>query len=200
MRKVSVIFVLGVLCLTAGCSPRDFLTRRLAAQLISNSDAFRATQRFWLRTGVVSNKDFISPEYLVMQRRGWITGANANCPPEISPPPCWEVTLTPAGVDAFHDLIQGNAAESNYFSVPAAKRQLIAVTGISKGDQLAQADFVWKWEALNPVGEALYAGDVQFTSTVGFRHYDDGWRLIEGNATRPDQSLDEALRTAQPAQ
>jgi len=199
MRTVRVIFVLGFLCL-AGCSPREFLTRRLATELISNSDAFRATQRFWLRTGVVSNKDYISPEYLVMQRRGWINGSNAPCPPEITPPPCWDVAMTPAGVDAFRDLIQGNAAESNYFSVPAAKRQLVSVTGISKGDQLAQVDFVWKWSPLNSVGEALYAGDVQYASTVGFRHYDDGWRVIEGNAARPDQSLDDALRTAQPAQ
>ena len=200
MRKVSVIFVSGVLCFAAGCSPRQYLTRRLATELISGSDAFRATQRFWLRTGVVSNKDYISPEYLVMQRRGWITGATTGCPAEISPPPCWDVTLTPAGVDAFHDLIPGNAAESNYFSVPAARRQLIAVTGISKGEQLEQEDFLWKWVALNPVGEALYASDVQFTSTVGFKRYDDGWRVIEGNGSRPDQSLDDALKTAQPAQ
>jgi hypothetical protein len=199
MRKVRVIFVLGFLCL-AGCSPRQFLTRRLATELISNSDAFRATQRFWLRTGVVSNKDYISPEYLVMQRRGWINGSNTSCPPEISPPPCWDVAMTPAGVEAFRDLIQGNAADSNYFSVPAAKRQLVSVTGISKGDQLAQVDFVWKWTPLNSVGEALYAGDVQYASTVGFRHYDDGWRVIEGNAARPDQSLDDSLKTAQPAQ
>jgi len=199
MRIVRAIFVLGFLCL-AGCSPRQFLTRRLATELISNADAFRATQRFWLRTGVVSNKDYISPEYLVMQRRGWISGSNVACPAEISPPPCWDVAMTPAGVDAFRDLIQGNAAESNYFSVPAARRQLVSVTGISKGDQLAQVDFVWKWAPMNSVGEALYAGDVQYASTVGFRHYDDGWRVIEGNAARPDQSLDDALKTAQPAQ
>src|SRR5882757_7113833 len=82
MGKLKVLFVIGFLCAAPGCSPRQFLTRRLAFELIANSDAFKATQRFWLRTGIVSNKDYISPEYLVLQRRGWLTGSTANCPSE----------------------------------------------------------------------------------------------------------------------
>ena len=69
-----------VLCSALACSPRDFLTRRLAADLISSSEAFRAPQVFWLRTGIVSNKDFNSPDSLVLQRRGWIIGTQQKCP------------------------------------------------------------------------------------------------------------------------
>ena len=61
-----------------GCSPRNFLTRRLAADLISASDAFKEPQLFWLRTGIVSNKDFSSPDYMVLQRRGWIIASAAE--------------------------------------------------------------------------------------------------------------------------
>src|ERR1700676_1325645 len=51
---LAVLLCLMLLCL--GCSPRDFLTRRLAADLISTSDTFKAPQLFWLRTGIVSNQ------------------------------------------------------------------------------------------------------------------------------------------------
>src|SRR5271170_7060133 len=81
-----------------GCSPRDFLTRRLAADLISASDAFKTPQTFWLRTGIVSNKDFSSPESMVLQRRGWIIGTEQKCPEGVESPPCRDVVLTPLGV------------------------------------------------------------------------------------------------------
>jgi hypothetical protein len=200
MGKLKVLFVIGFLCAAPGCSPRQFLTRRLAFELIANSDAFKATQRFWLRTGIVSNKDYISPEYLVLQRRGWLTGSTANCPPEIGPPPCWEVALTPLGVDAFHGLVQSKAAESGYFSVPAAKRQLSSVTGISKNEEMAQVEFQWKWVPLNEVGGAVFSGSVQYESTVAFRRYDDGWRLMEGAMPKTYQDLDDALKNSQSAQ
>jgi hypothetical protein len=201
MRKLQTLVFLAFLCLGNACSPRQFLTRRLASELIAGSDAFKATQRFWLRTGLISNKDYLSPEYLVLQRRGWISGANATCPSEVGPPPCWEVTLTPLGIGVFKELIAQKAAESGYFSIPAAQRQLVGVTGISKNDETASVEFAWKWLPLNEVGTALYAGDVQYNSTVGFRHFDDGWRLVEGGGViRSYQGLDDALRTAQPAQ
>jgi hypothetical protein len=39
---------------------------------------------------------------------------------------------------------------------------------------------------------------VRYRSTVGFRGYDDGWRVVT-SAVRGNQSLDEALRTAEPS-
>ena len=200
MRKLQIALALGFLSCAAACSPRDFLTRRLAADLIASSDTFKSAQQFWLRTGVISNKDYISPEYLVLQRRGWITGAVAPCPPDVVPPPCWEVALTPIGVETFRDLIPSGAATSQFFSVPVARRQLTGITGISRSGNAADVDFSWKWIALNEVGAALYAGGVQYESTVGFRRYDDGWRIIEGIAPKSNQGLDDALKNSEPAQ
>jgi hypothetical protein len=198
MRKLRIALALGLLFI-AGCTPRDFLTRRLASDLIASSETFKSTQPFWLRTGVISNKDYISPEYLVLQRRGWITGAASNCPPNVAPPPCWDVALTPIGVETFHDLIPAGSADAHSFSVPAARRQLTGISGISKNGNAADVDFLWKWVPLNEVGAALYAGGVEFKSTVGFRRYDDGWRIIEGSAPKSDQGLDDALKSSAPA-
>jgi hypothetical protein len=192
--------VLGILCCAVACSPRDFLTRRLAADLIAGSETFKAPQLFWLRIGVVSNKDYVSPQYLVLQRRGWITATNAPCGPVVGTPPCWDVTLSPLGVEAFRGLLPGNATESQYFSIPVARRILTAVTGISKNGNVADVDFQWKWVALNEVGAALYAGGVQYNSTVTFKHYDDGWRLIEGGTQKNLQGLEDALKEAVPTQ
>lgn len=200
MRKIPIATLLCLLCLLLACSPRDYLTRRLASDLIESSDAFKATQRFWLRTGPVSNKDYVSPQYLVLQRHGWISGSNAACPPQITPPPCWDVVLTPLGVETFRSLIQGDAAQSNYFSVPAARRQLLSVDGISKDESLAEVDFVWKWAPLNEVGTAFYGDGVQYTSTVGFRKYDDGWRVMESTQPKHYPSMDEALKDAASSQ
>ena len=71
---IAVVVSLASLCLDLACSPRDFLNRRLSADLISASDTFKAPQLFWLRTGVMSNKDFSSTDFMVLQRRGWIIG------------------------------------------------------------------------------------------------------------------------------
>jgi hypothetical protein len=199
MRKLPIHITLGVLCFTAACSPREFLNRRLAGELIAASDGFKATQRLWLRTGVISNKDYLSPQYLVLQRHGWISGTNAACPPEIAPSPCWDVVLSPLGVETFRSLIQNSAAPSSYFSVPAARRQLVAVTGIAKDGEMAEADFLWKWIPLNDVGVALYGEDVQYRSTVAFRHYDDGWRLVESGQKQRYPSMDDALKDSEAA-
>src|ERR1700719_1751368 len=118
MQKLRLALTGGLLLMAAACSPRDFLTRRLASDLIVSSDTFRSVQQFWLRTGVISNKDYISPEYLVLQRRGWITGAAGRCPADVAPPPCWQVALTPIGVETFHDLIPNGTTDARYFSVP----------------------------------------------------------------------------------
>lgn len=196
MRKLCLI--VAVLCFSIACSPRDFLTRRLAAALIAGSDTFTAQQQFWLRIGPISGKDFSSPQYVVLQHHGWIVGNVTPCPPQVTPPPCYDVALTPLGVDAFHDLIHGAEAGKEYFSIPTARRELVAVTGISKNGNLADVEFTWRWVPLNEVGSALNVGGLQYKSTVALKHYDDGWRLLEGNVSKTNQSLDDSLRNADP--
>jgi hypothetical protein len=193
----TVLMVLIALCATTGCSPRDFLTRRLAADLISASDTFKAQQVYWLRTGVVSNKDFSSPESLVLQRRGWIAGDEQKCPPGIDPPPCWDVALTPLGVGVVRPLITNALPDNGPIALQVAHRELTSIDGISKSGNFADVDFVWRWVSLNPVGAALYDSGVRYRSTVQFRGYDDGWRVVN-QSVRSNQPLDEALRSAVP--
>ncbi len=198
MRKQKILPLIGVLLL-ASCSPRDFLTRRLAADLISTSDAFKAPQQFVLQTGVVSNKDYASPEYLVLQRHSWISASTAPCSPGLAPPPCWDVLLTPAGVDTVRALIPAEQATKPSLVIPVARRVLIGVTGINKQGSVADVDFTWRWISLNEVGAALYSGDLLYSSTVEFREYDDGWRIVVAHAVpRAAQTIDDALKNAEP--
>jgi hypothetical protein len=198
MRKPSTL-ALCVVCLflLPSCSPRDFLTRRLAGDLIAASDTFGAPQRFQLRIGVVSNKDYLSPEYLELQHRGWISGSKAQCDPALAPPPCWDITLTPSGVDTFQSLIAPGDAEKQSFNIPAARRELVAITGIAKLGNSAAVEFTWKWIPLNEVGAALYPADTRYRSSASFRSYDDGWRLIERVPHSPE-AFDESLKNAEP--
>jgi hypothetical protein len=195
IKLLVITFCCGVLTF---CSPRDFLTRRLAADLISASETFKAQQQFVLTTGTVSNKDYSAPEYLVLQHHGWISGTLTRCPQNLAPPPCWDILLTPSGVDTVRALVAPEETAKPSFSIPGAKRELIEIVGISKQGNLADVDFSWKWAPLNEVGEALYSSDVIYKSTVGFRNYDDGWHLID-TAFHSGQSLDEALKNAEPA-
>jgi hypothetical protein len=199
MRKPSILVlsIAGLLLLTS-CSPRDFLTRRLATDLIATSDTFRAQQQFQLRIGVIANKDYLSSDYLVLQHRGWISATNAPCPAALAPPPCWDVMLTPSGVDTFQILIAPGDAEKQTFRIPAARRELIAITGIAKQGNVADVEFTWRWIPLNEVGAVFYPGDAHYRSTAAFRDYDDGWRLVE-NTRQPAQPLDDALKDAEPA-
>ena len=194
----NLIFALSLSLALTACSPRDYLTRRLAAALIAGSEIFTTPQQFWLRTGLVSNKEYTSPEYLVLQRRGWITATNAPCPPELTPPPCWDVNLTPLGVDAFHDFAKSGDAGKQSFTVPIARRELLAITGISKNANLADVEFTWQWVASSEVGSALSTGNLQYKSSVGLKHYDDGWRLLDATGARTNQTLEDALKTAVP--
>jgi hypothetical protein len=67
MRKLSIFAMcLVVACLLTSCSPRDLLSRRLAADLIEGSDVFKTPQSLFVHTGVVSNKDYLSPASLVL--------------------------------------------------------------------------------------------------------------------------------------
>jgi hypothetical protein len=198
MRFWRAALVFAVLCSTVACSPRDFLTRRLATDLIAGSETFKTTQLFWLRTGVISNKDYTSPEYVVLRRHGWITGSAAACTPDLGVPPCWDVVITPLGVDALRDWVSATAATSQYISVPVAQRELLGLSGIRKNGNFADVDFQWRWTAVNEVGAALYAKGTEYNSTVGFAHYDDGWRVIEGGSLRSSQGLNDALKNAEP--
>lgn len=192
----AIFLCLSFLCTMPGCSPRDFLTRRLATDLISRSDAFREPQAFLLVTGFVSNKDFNSPESLVLQRRGWIIGTEAKrCPEGLEPAPCWDVQLTPVGVEAIRPLIT-NGTENEPLALRVARRKLIAITGISKAGNFADVEFTWQWVPLNPVGAALYDAGVSYRSTVQFRDYDDGWRLMSAK-THGNQTLEDALRSSE---
>ena len=199
MRK-RLILALCVVLSTGllSCSPRDLLSRRLASDLISASDAFKQTQRYVLQTGVIANKDYLAPEYLVLQHHGWISATNATCTPGLTPPPCWDILLTPSGVDTVRLLVSPKETAKSSFAIPVARRELIGVTGVSKQGNMADVDFTWRWIPLNEIGAALYSGDVHYKSTVGFRSYDDGWRIVQ-SVPRSLQTLDDALRNAEPA-
>ena len=186
-----------LLCLVSACSPRHFLTHRLATDLISASDAFKAPLVFWLKTGVISNKDFISPDSLVLQRRGWIIGTQVRCPSGVDPAPCWDVVLSPHGVDTFRSLISESTRGGTLMPIPVARREILDITGISKAGDFGDVEFLWHWAAINDVGSALYDSGVRYRSTVGFRSYDDGWR-VQTESLHNNQSLDDALRAAQP--
>jgi hypothetical protein len=158
------------------------------------------TQLFWLRTGVISNKDYTSPEYLVLRRHGWITATGAACSADLGPAPCWDIVVTPLGVDALRDWVAATAATSQYISVPVAQRELLGLTGIRKNGSFADVDFQWRWAPVNEVGAALYAKGTEYNSTVGFARYDDGWRVIDGGPLRSSQGLNDALKNAEPTQ
>ena len=201
MRTPKLLLLAILLGIALGCSPRDFLTRRLAADLISTSDTFKAPQLFWLRTGVVSNQDFTSPDFMVLQRRGWIIGTQHKCPAGVEPPPCWDVLLTPLGVDIIRPLITttlpDNGHDNGPIGIQVVRRELLHIAGISKASNFADVEFTWHWVSTNQIGAALYDSGVRYRSTVGFRDYDDGWRVVDQNVPS-NQTLDEALRNAQP--
>jgi hypothetical protein len=197
METLKVFFLTMLLCLAPACSPRDFLTRRLADDLISASGAFKAPQVFWLKTGLVSNQDFNSPDSLVLQRHGWIVGTQGNCPAGVDPAPCWDVVLSPHGVDVFRSLITESTHGGTRMPINVARREIVDITGISKAGNLADVEFLWHWVPMNEVGSALYDSGVRYRSTVGFRRYDDGWR-VQTEAMRSNQPIDDSLRGAQP--
>ena len=78
-----------------------------------------------------------------------------------------------------------------------ARRELLSITGISKAGNFADVEFTWRWVSLNQVGAALYDSGVHYRSTVAFRGYDDGWRVVR-QTVHSNQTLEEALRNAEP--
>jgi len=197
MRRILIAALSIGTILLSSCSPRDFLSRRLAFDLIAGSVPFKTSQAFVLQTGVISNKDYVSPEYLVLERHGWINATNAPCTQGLTPSPCWDVRLTPSGVETVRSLVSAEESQKPSITVPTARRELISVTGISKQGIAADVDFSWKWVPLNEIGAALYSADVHFHSTVRFRQYDDGWRIVQNNP-QPAQTLDDSLKNAEP--
>ncbi len=197
-KAILTVLSLAALVAMLDCSPRYLLTRRLAFDLISATGAMRASQPLLLRTGRVSNKDYVSTDYLVLRRYGWISASPAKCTGDVTPPPCWEVALTPAGVSIVQSLIPSAGNDQELFELPLARRQLLGVSGISKEGNGAEVEFVWRWSGLNEVGTALYPSDLRYKSVVGFRYYDDGWRVVETPA-RANQTMDDALKSAEPA-
>jgi hypothetical protein len=198
MRKTRLYPILLFLMFLCSCSPRDFLTRRLAADLIANSSPFRTPQDFELRTGILSDKDYLSPDYLALQHHGWLTSNKTQCPPAVEPP-CVDVTLTPAGVDTLQSILAPSEAQKQFLTVPAARREVVGVTGVSKQGYFASVEFTWRWQPLNEIGAALYPSDARYRSFAAFRLYDDGWRVVTGSA-HTGQPLDDALKNAEPAQ
>jgi hypothetical protein len=196
MVRNKLNFVVSVTLLLTGCSPRDFLTRRLATDLIAASTAFNAPQQFVLRTGIVSSKDYPSPEYLVLQNRGWISAGTVACMPGLAPPPCWNMLLTPSGVETVRSIIPAGQTDKSSMSIPVAKRELVGVIGIAKQDNSADVEFEWKWVPLNEIGQALYSRDLRYKASVECRKYDDGWRVLE-NGTHSGQPMDDALKTSE---
>jgi len=197
MKKKLTLSLVCALVL-GSCSPRDILNRRLAAALIATSSSFRAPQEFQLTTGVLSNQDYLSPNNLALQHHGWISGVVVRCPPALTPRPCWEVTLTPSGVDTFQGLIAPGDAEQKSLTISAARRELVAINSIAKQGNVADVEFTWRWVPLNEVGAAIYSSDLHYRSTASFRCYDDGWRVVE--TAHPGQPLGDALKNAEPAQ
>ncbi len=200
VRAAKPLLAVALMCMSAmlsSCSPRDVLSRRLATDLIAASETFNAQQQFLLRTGVLSNKEYTSPEYLVLQHKGWISASTVACPPALAPPPCWDVLLTPSGVETVRALVSPENATKPSMNIPVAKREIVSVSGISKQGTVADVEFVWKWAPLNEIGGALFSGDLRYKSTVGFRKYDDGWRVLESSA-KSNQTIDEALKNAEP--
>lgn len=198
MRIRKTILAFAASLLLTSCSPRDFLTRRLATDLIAQSATFKAPQDFVLHTGVVSNASYAAPEYLVLEHHGWISATTVACPSGLAPAPCWDVILTPAGVDSVRSQVSSDEATKPSISIPVARRELIAITGIAKDGTTADVEFTWKWTPLNEIGAALFSSDVQYKSSVGFRQYDDGWRIAP-SVLRPGQSMDDALKNAEPS-
>jgi|SRR5580704_2109568 hypothetical protein len=201
--QTKTILTLAAALLLTSCSPRDYLTRRLAADLISASDPFKTPQQYVLQTGVVSNQIYVAPEYLVLEHHGWVSATTAPCPAGLAPPPCWDILLTPSGVETVRTLIPAEDADKQSFAIPVARRELLTITGIAKQGNDADVEFTWRWIPLNEIGAALYSSDVHSKSTVSFRDYDDGWRVML-SASRSGQALenrtlDDALKNAEPA-
>ena len=97
-----------------------------------------------------------------------------------------------------HQRTNLGGADAGTIAIQAARREMLSISGISKAGNFADVEFIWHWVSLNQVGAALYDSGVRYRSTVAFRSFDDGWRVVEQSAAA-SQPLEDALRNAQPA-
>jgi hypothetical protein len=135
-----------------------------------------------MTTGIISNKDYLSSEPIC--NSSIMDGSPPTAPtvPPTSPHlRAGKSCVNPAGVDTFHGLIAAADADKSSFRIPAARRELIAVTGISKMGRVADVEFTWRWIPSERSRARLSIPPTSTTarqSTAGFREYDDGWRLV----------------------
>ena len=112
--------------------------------------------------------------------------------------------LTPLGVETDPSLISnalpgiGTGERQRSIEIQVALRELLGITGISQNRSLRRRGFTWRWVSINAGGRSTLRQRSTYRSTVGFRGYDDGWRVVE-QAIPANQPLEESLRNAQPA-
>jgi hypothetical protein len=80
-----------------------------------------------LQVGIVSNQSYVSPETLVFEHHGWISATPARCSAGLAPPPCWDILLTPSGVDTIRPLVPSEQADRSSLEFPVARRELVGV-------------------------------------------------------------------------
>ena len=103
-------------------------------------------------------------------------------------------------MDTIRALVSADDVSKPSFAIPVARRELVEISGVSKQGNIADVDFTWKWIPLNEIGAALYSSELHYKSAVGFRDYDDGWRVvIAPSAPHDGQTLEDALKNAEPA-
>ena len=194
-RKLpSSLLLVGI---TVACSPRDFLTRRLATDLIAGSDSFKTHPAILAANGrdLQQRLHFarirdLAPARLDHGQRRCLSSRN-----------CCSAVLGHGD----HSAGSGRPARLGFrdrsqFSIhqrASGTERTAGGHGHSQGRKSwADVDFLWRWAAVNEVGAALYARNYRVQLHVGFVHYDDGWRVIEGGGLKGSQSLSEALKNA----
>ena len=191
MMKRSATFALLLVCVAHGL----FSTRLPHAPTGRGSD--RRLRRIQDAAAILAAYRRRLEQGLRLSRNTWCCSAvdGSSVPtrpalPKSLPLPCWEVTLTPLGVETLRDLVPRPPEPRRATSVcPPRRRALVSITGISKEGNVADVDFRWKWMPLNEVGSALYTGGVRIRCQVGFKHYDDGWRLVGGHRSPKDWKI-----------
>ena len=189
------------LLLLASCSPRDYLTRRLAADLylrlrpFQNAAAVHSANRRHFQQGLHRPTRISGPATSRLE----ISATTVACPAGLTPSPCWDIMLTPSGRrngPSAGPRLKKPSARRSPFPSPKERRSSASPASASRAT-ITNVEFTWKWNALNEIGAALYSSDLQYKSTVGFREYDDGWRIVIAQSIpRPAQTLDDALKGA----
>jgi len=187
--------------LCCGLLSRSLFAARLshaasAADLIAGSEGFRDAQQFWLRTGIMSNKT-IFPGLPGTRAPRLDFRIKHRLPFRHQSAPCWDVALTPNGVNIFHDLIL-RMPELHNISVCSGAKRTAGSDRHKPKRSAGGSGFSLEVDPAECRGAALYNENVEYISTAGFRQYDDGWRLIEGSAAKSYQGW--TTRSGMPSQ